>query len=99
MAKIDESLISRLEMLGRIKIDKESRPRIEQDLNKIVSMFDKLAELDTSGVVPLRHISQAINVRREDQIEGQLTNDQALMNAPTVEGGFFAVPKFLKTKK
>ncbi len=99
MAKIDESLISRLEMLGRIKIDESSRRKIEQDLNKIVTMFDKLAELDTSDVTPLRHISTALNVRRDDEIQGQLTNEQALRNAPLAENGFIAVPKFLKTKK
>jgi aspartyl-tRNA(Asn)/glutamyl-tRNA(Gln) amidotransferase subunit C len=98
MAKIDENLISRLEILARIKIDDDSKAQMQQDLNKIVNMFDKLAEIDTTDVTPLRHMSHAINVRREDIIKHQLDNNAALKNAKLTHEGFFAVPKFLKPK-
>ncbi len=96
MAKIDDSLISKLEMLARINIDESEREQIHQDLEKMAVMFDKLSEIDTTGVEPLRHVSPNVNVRRKDMIHDQLTNDQAMANAPSNVDGFFAVPKFIK---
>jgi len=38
------------------------------------------------------------HVLREDLIQGQLSNEEALKNAPKSLDGHIAVPKFLKPK-
>jgi aspartyl/glutamyl-tRNA(Asn/Gln) amidotransferase C subunit len=41
-------------------------------------------------------MSSEINVLREDQVGVQLTQEQALKNAPKQENGFFSVPKVME---
>ena len=99
MTKIDEKLVSKLEKLSKLKIEEEDREKIMSDLNAIVQMFDKLNELDTEGVEPLRHISEAINVRRTDKVSEEFNREELLSNASKVKDGFIAVPKYLKPKE
>jgi len=98
MTKIDEKLILKLEKLARLKLTDDERAEISQDLNKIVDMFDKLQEVDTDGVAPTKHMTDHAHALREDVVQGQLSNKDALINAPKSIDGHIAVPKFLKPK-
>ncbi len=98
MTKIDENLILKLEKLARLKLSDDERMEIHKDLSKIVDMFDKLQEIDTEGVVPTKHMTDHVHNLREDKVSGQLSNEEALENAPEKVDGHIAVPKFLKPK-
>ena len=98
MTKIDENLISKLEKLSRLKLNNEEKEMIQKDLESIVKMFDRLQEVDTENVLPLRHISHALHPLREDRVSNELTRLEALKNAPEQKDGFIAVPKFLNPK-
>lgn len=93
--QIDEQLISRLEHLARLELSTEERQHIQDDLNKILEMVEKLNELDTTNVDPLVYISEEGNVWREDVIKHQLAREKALKNAPDQDGTFFKVPKVI----
>ena len=99
MTKIDDQLISKLEQLSRLELSKDEKQKISSDLSGIVEMFDKLAEVDTDGVEPMRHVTDITNRHREDIVKGELSNERALKNVNTKVDGFIAVPKFLKPKK
>lgn len=99
MTKIDEKVISKLEKLSRLQLTTQERGQIAIDLGSIVEMFDTLQAVDTEGVEPLRHMSEVVNIVREDIIENQLSNEEALKNAPQTYDGFIAVPKFLHANK
>jgi len=99
MSKIDEATIVKLEQLARLKLSAQERSKISSDLSSIIDMFDRLNEVDTENVEPLRHINRdIINRLREDQIDGELSQEQALTNVSNNKGGYIAVPKFLKPK-
>lgn len=98
MDKINDELISKLEKLARIKILDQEREEIKADLNNIVKMFDKLEEVDTTGVKPLRHMNEQYNRLRDDVVSDMLSQDEALSNASDTQDGFIRVPKFLKPK-
>ena len=93
--KVDKALISRLENLARLDLSEEERTKIEKDLNSILGMVEKLDELDTSDVEPLIHISEAVNVFREDEVGNQLDRSEALKNAPKKDEQYFKVPKVI----
>ena len=93
--KIDKQLISRLEHLARLELSEEEKNRLMGDLNEILQMVEKLQELDTSNVEPLIYINEAINVWREDQVENQVTQEEALKNAPDQDGTYFKVAKVI----
>ena len=93
--QIDRDLILKLENLARLELSEGERERLGVDLTNILSMVEKLKELDTSNVVPLVYISDAQNMLREDEIRQQVTNEEALSNAPEKSGPYFKVPKVI----
>ena len=99
MSKVDEEVISKLEQLARLNLNPSERDQISKDLNSIVKMFDRLSEVNTDDVEPLRHINvDIVNRLRDDQVDGELTQDAALSNVKNNKEGYIAVPKFLKPK-
>jgi aspartyl-tRNA(Asn)/glutamyl-tRNA(Gln) amidotransferase subunit C len=47
-------------------------------------------------VAPLLHMSDNINVLREDEVKGSISNSDALKNAPLHDNQFFKVPKVIR---
>ena len=66
---IDETLILRLEKLSRLQLSTEERSKIGKDLNSVLGMIEKLADIDTTGVEPLRHIIEENKPWREDTVQ------------------------------
>ncbi len=94
--KVNTQLVERLADLAKLEFDEESRKEIEQDLEKIIGFVDKLSEVDTEGVEPLVHVNEDVNILREDQAKQELTQEQALKNAPVKDSDYIKVPKVLK---
>jgi aspartyl-tRNA(Asn)/glutamyl-tRNA(Gln) amidotransferase subunit C len=94
--QIDTALISRLEKLARLRLDDAERAKLTGDLQRILDMVDKLRELDTEGVEPLVYLNDERDALREDEITNQLTQEEALKNAPKHDGQFFSVPKVIE---
>jgi len=94
--KINKALISKLEKLSRLELSEAERVRIQKDLNEILSMVEKLNEIDTEGVEPLVYISEEQNVLRADEVKNQISRSEALKNAPHQDRGYFLVPKVIK---
>lgn len=88
--KIDE-----LAHLARLEFDTEQKIKIKSDLERIVGFFDKLSEVDTSGVEPLIYMSDRQNNLREDVVKEEINQKQALKNAPGKDSDYFKVPKFI----
>lgn len=93
--QIDRNLILKLENLAKLELSDSERERLGVDLTNILSMVEKLKELDTAQVEPLVYISEAENMLRNDEIVGQVTNEQALSNAPEKHTPYFKVPKVI----
>ncbi len=93
--QIDRDLILKLENLAKLELSETERERLALDLTNILQMVEKLKELDTTNVEPLTYISDAVNQLREDEIKGQVTNEEALSNAPEKNEPYFKVPKVL----
>ena len=62
----------------------------------MIAFVEKLNELDTTGVEPLLHMSDEINVLRQDEIKGSISREDALKNAPLHDEQFFKVPKVIR---
>ena len=92
---IDETLILRLEKLSRLQLSTEERSKIGKDLNSVLGMIEKLADIDTTGVEPLRHIMEENKPWREDSIQQNTTTADALKNAPNHDESYFKVLKVI----
>jgi len=92
----DIQTIRKLAHLARLEFNEEKEQEMLQDLNKILNWVDQLRELDTEQVAPLTHMSEEVNVLREDVACNTLTHEQALLNAPKKDSDYFRVPKVLE---
>lgn len=93
--EINDALIDKLALLARLRFQDEEKEEIKSDLEKMISFIDKLNEVDTTGVEPLLHISENMNVFREDNVQGMCSQNEALKNAPVKDDHFFKVPKVI----
>lgn len=94
--EVNEALIDKLAHLSKLSFSATEKQEIMQDLQKMIGFVDKLNELDLKEVEPLMHMSDEINVLREDEIKGSISREEALQNAPQTDGTFFLVPKVIK---
>lgn len=94
--QVDDALVEKLARLSMLEFAAEERDAIKADLEKMIGFVDKLKELDTAGVEPLLHITEAVNVLRNDVPEPMLSQEEALRNAPQHNGSAFLVPKVIK---
>ena len=94
--EVNEALVDKLAHLSKLNFTEQEKKEISQDLEKMIGFVDKLNELDLQNTEPLMHMSEEVNVLREDEVKGSVTRDEALRNAPATEGQFFLVPKVIK---
>lgn len=93
--KITDELMEKIAHLARLEIKDSEREALKKDMNDILAWVDKLKEVDTEGVEPLVYMSNEIDNVREDKVENQLPQQEALDNAPDSDGKFFRVPKVI----
>ncbi len=62
----------------------------------MIGFIDKLNELDTTGVSPLLHMSENVNILRKDEVNGEIGKEAVFRNAPLHDNDFFKVPKVIK---
>jgi len=93
---VNDALVDKLAQLARLKFDAAEKEEIKNDLQKMIAFVEKLNELDTMSVEPLLHMTDEINVLREDEIKGSISREEALKNAPLHDDQFFKVPKVIK---
>ncbi len=93
---VTTEMIDNLAKLARLKISDTDKEGFKKDLEQMIGFIDKLNELDTEGVEPLMHMSSRSNVLRDDIVQGSISREEALLNAPKKNDQFFLVPKVIK---
>ena len=96
--KIDSKTVDKLAELAKLEFDESSKEEIIKDLNRIVTFVEKLNELDTSSVEPLVYLTEDTNVMRDDIVKQDITQEEALKNAPKRDSDYIKVPKVIDKK-
>lgn len=94
--EVNNKLIQDIAKLSKLKFDSSAEGKMIEDMGKILSFVDKLNEIDTAGVEPLIYMSEEVNVLREDEINSEVSQKDALKNAPQKDSDYFKVPTVLK---
>lgn len=94
--KIDNELVARLAELSKLEFDDAETERIKKDLQGIFDLVEKLKEVDVDGVEPLVYMTEEKNVLRKDVVDGMVSKQDALLNAPQKDSDYFKVPKVIK---
>ncbi|MFZ1527405.1 MAG: Asp-tRNA(Asn)/Glu-tRNA(Gln) amidotransferase subunit GatC [Ferruginibacter sp.] len=94
--EVNDELVNKLAHLSRLSFNESEMQSIKTDLQHMISFIDKLQEVNTDQVEPLLHITENVNVQRNDEVKGQLSAAEALKNAAFHDDHFFKVPKVIK---
>jgi aspartyl-tRNA(Asn)/glutamyl-tRNA(Gln) amidotransferase subunit C len=94
--KIDNTTVDKIAHLARLEFDAAGKEQIIKDMNNMLGFISKLNELDTSNVEPLIYMSDEVNVLREDDVKTEITQAEALKNAPRHDSDYFKVPKVIE---
>jgi aspartyl-tRNA(Asn)/glutamyl-tRNA(Gln) amidotransferase subunit C len=94
--KIDTETVDKIAHLARLEFENESKAQIINDMNNMLSFIEKLNELDTTNVSPLIYMSNEVNVLREDDVRHDISQQEALKNAPKKDSDYFKVPKVIE---
>ena len=98
MATINQDTVDKLATLSRLEFDGKAKEEIISDLNRMLDFVDKLNELDTANVEPLIYMNDEKNVLRADEVKQEISQKQALSNAPKKDSDYFKVPKVVEKK-
>ena len=94
--EVTPQIVENLAHLARLRFNEEEKTAIQVDLQRMIAFVEQLKEVDTTGVEPLLHMSDTVNVLREDIVQGSVTRKEALLNAPLPDEFFFKVPTVIK---
>ncbi len=94
--EVNLELIDKLSNLARLEIKPEEKDRLRNDMQQMIGFIEKLQELDTTGIEPLMHLTEEINVLRQDEVKGSVSREEGLQNAVLKNEAFFMVPKVIK---
>jgi aspartyl-tRNA(Asn)/glutamyl-tRNA(Gln) amidotransferase subunit C len=88
--------VAKVAVLARLRLSPEELETFTGQLNSIVDYVTQLQELDTTGVEPLAHGIELLNVFRDDVRGPALERERALANAPKRNRENFLVPAVLE---
>lgn len=66
------------------------------ELERVVELFDALAQAPVDGLAPLAHPHDAAVTLRADAVTAGDRSDRLLALAPESAGGYFLVPKVIE---
>lgn len=91
--------IMNIAKLARLGVTAEQADSYANDLSKILSMMDILAEVNTDNIAPLTNVHDMTQPLREDVIGGDGVEVNRELNqsiAPSVADGLYLVPQVIE---
>lgn len=96
MATITTDDVQHVATLARLEFNEEDIEEFTHQLARILDYIGKLNELDTTDVPPTSHPLPLRNVVKADVANSSYDRDTILEGAPSVEEGYFEVPKVIE---
>ena len=89
--------INHIAGLARIGLKKKEIEKCRKDLSAVLDYFKKLEELDTENVEPVGHITETLNIAREDKEKdfAESGKKKIIKNIPETKDGYLKVRSVL----
>jgi aspartyl-tRNA(Asn)/glutamyl-tRNA(Gln) amidotransferase subunit C len=87
--------VRKVALLARLLLSQEEIEQMSGELSRILQYMEVLRSVDTSGVEPMAHPLEILNVFRPDELRPSLPREEALANAPKHDGECYLVPAVL----
>jgi aspartyl-tRNA(Asn)/glutamyl-tRNA(Gln) amidotransferase subunit C len=88
--------IDRIALLARLELSPAETLVMQQQVNDILAMVERMSEVDCEGVEPMSHPQEAMQRLREDRVTEPDQRDLFQSVAPQVEDGLYLVPKVIE---
>jgi len=88
--------VQHIALLARINLNEQELQQMQIQLSNILSYFQALQKLDTTGVPPMTHSVPLHNVFRDDIVRPSLKTEDVLANAPQRDENSFKVKAVLE---
>ena len=96
MTTLTRTDIERIALLAHLELTESETELFTRQLGDILSYFDRLQQIDTTGVAATTHPVTSAPVMRDDDPRPSMPRDVALANAPdATDSGLFRVPKVI----
>lgn len=82
--------------LARLRLQDDEIADVVEKLSNIVDFVDQLQAAPTDDVVPMAHPLNMSQRLRADEIAESDQRDQVQKNAPSVEDGYYLVPRVIE---
>lgn len=93
--KINDAIVDKVAGLAKLEFKGQDKEAIKKDMERILDFMDLLNEVDTTGVAPLKYVTEGTLDLRKDEVESVISKAEALENAPAKDSDYFKVPKVL----
>jgi len=93
---VDQSDITKVALLARLKIDEADVPQYVDNLSNILELVEQMGRVDTDGVVPMAHPLDAAQRLRADEVTETDRREEFQTVAPQVESGLYLVPRVIE---
>ena len=94
--EITPELVRNLSKLSRLAVTPEEEVRLEADLKGIVGFFEKLNDLDTTGLPEMARPIETVNRLRADEPRSSLPQSESLSVAIETVEAQFKVPRVIE---
>lgn len=94
---ISKDEVKHIARLARLGLSEKEIQKMQKELSLILDYFEKLREIDISGIKPYTHAIKTENVTREDKTEKELeTKTQKLLKlVPKTKEGYVKTKQVL----
>lgn len=96
--EVTNEMIDKLAGLAKLEFSEAEREEMKADFTKMLDFVGKLEELDTSDVAPLIYMTNEDTVLRADEVKQEITQAEALKNAPQKDSDYMKVQRVLTAK-
>ncbi len=94
MLSLDQ--IAKIAELARLELPAAAAAALQQELNGILAMVDRMQAVDTKGIEPMSHPQQAMQRLRDDEVREPDLREKYQEAAPATEDGLYLVPKVIE---
>jgi aspartyl-tRNA(Asn)/glutamyl-tRNA(Gln) amidotransferase subunit C len=93
--------IKKISHLARIAIQDTTITSIAQNLNNILQMVDKIADVNVENIEPMAHPQNKPQRLRQDLVNESIDREllQSIAEQNSIESGFYLVPKVIEIEE
>ncbi len=93
---LSEEQVGQIAYLARLSLSEEALQSNTKDLNSILSLVEKLAEIDTDGITPMAHPLHMTQRLREDKVSEEDQSESFQAIAPKIGKKHYLVPTVIE---